>query len=393
MKILNILLSSLAILFTLHCTASGEDFQVVGNEWLWFSSNLEKTNRSFDSMRNSIIERQYSPLGNFTYDRHFERNGKPPAYGFLQLLNKDVQMARIEGKDIVFLKSGIRLPLKTDLIPSGADPASPYLMETPDLRMVLVVYPYYSYGCKDNDHIVEIYSEEGSFLHQFDSLPTHAVKNNPQLLVSPERSGCCDSLKWSMRFYDLNTGKVSSYSCPEGACGDTLFIDLERDGSFFVGLEVIGYLSGVGAFIQTNIYILNDEGLPLASGKIIHVLRSPSINNRNIQHISPFSISKLYSVEPIKGKGGNMWLLEFKDEDTRNDFVINGNNQATTPAVVFLEPKNFGQKEIIELNNQEIGALPTIVVCESGSYKIYGKMSKMMNRIEVQSDAINKIFF
>ncbi len=393
MRILNVLLSSIAILLALQGVVSAETFRVVDDEWLWFSSNLEKTDHPIDPKNNNTIEHQDLHLGNFTYDKYFERNGQPPAYNFLQLLNKDVQGARIEGKDIVFLKTGIRSPLKTDLVPSDADRASPYLMEIPNTKMVLVVYPYYFFGCKDNDHIVELYSEDGSLIHQFDSLPTHAVKKNPELLISPERSGCCDSSKWSMRFYDLKTGKVSKYGCPEGACGDLLFLKLERDGSFLVGLELIGSLSGVGAFLQTNIYIINDDGSLLASGKIIHTLRSPSIRKRNIQDISPFSISKLSSLEPVTGNGSNMWLLEFQGEDIRIPLAMHGNNKDTTPAVVFLIPRETGQKEIIEFNNQEIGSLPTIVICESGSYTLSGKMSKVVNRIKVQSDTINRIIF
>jgi hypothetical protein len=393
MRILNVLVSSIAIFFALHGVVSAKAFRVVDDEWLWFSSNLEKTNHSIDPKTNNTIEHQESQLGNAAYDKYFERNGQPPDHNFLQILNKDIQGARIEGKDIVFLKTGVRLPLKTDLIPSEADQALPYLMEIPNTRMVLVVYPYYFYGCKDNEHIVELYSEDGSLLHHFDSLPTHALKKNPDLLVSPERSGCCDSLKWSVRFYDLRKGKVSIYGCPEGACGDMLFVKLEQDHSFLVGLELIGFLPGVGVFLQTNIYIINDDGLPLASGKIIYALRSPSIHRRNIQDISPFSISKLSSLVPIPGNGSNMWLLEFKHRDIRISLVMHGKNESTTPAVVFLIPKETEHKEIIEFNNREIGFLPTIVICESGSYTILGKMSKMMNRIKVQSDAINKIIF
>ena len=390
---LNILFSIIAVLFALQGVVSAKTFRVVDNEWIWFSPNLGKTNHPIDPKMNSTIEQQDSQLGNATYDKYFERNGQPPDYSFLQILNKDIQGARLEGNDIVFLKTGIRLPLKTDLVPSGADQALPYLMEIPHTKMVLVIYPYYFYGCKDNEHTVELYSEDGFLLYQFDSLPTHAFKRNPELLISPERSGCCDSLKWNLRFYDIKKGKVLKYGCPEGACGDLLFVKIERDGPFLVGLELIGSLSGVGAFLQTNIFIINDDGLPLASGKIIHALRRPSIHGRNIQDISPFSISKLSSLVPISDNGSNMWLLEFKNGDKRSSFVMNGKDNSTTPAVVFLIPKKTGHKEIVEFNNREIGCLPTIVICESGSYTILGKMSKMMNRIKVQSDTINKIIY
>ena len=393
MQILNVFFSSIAILLSLQGVVSAETFRVADDEWLWFSSNLEKTDRIIDPKSNNTIEHQDSKLGNFTYDKYFERNGEPPAHNFLQLLNKDVQSARIEGRDIVFLKTGFRLPLKTDLAPSGTDQALPFLMEAADTKMVLAVYPYYFFGCKDNDHSVELYSEDGSLIHQFDSLPTHAVKNNPELLISPERSGCCDSLKWNIRFYDLKKGKVSKYGCPEGACGDLLFRRLARDGPFLIGLELIGSLSGVGAFLQANIFIVNDVGISLASGKIIHTLRSSSINKRNIQAISPFSISKLSSLKPVKGSGSNMWRIQFEDEVTKIPLVINGNFKNTTPAVVFLIPKEADQKRIIKFDNQDIAAMPTIGICEPGSYTLSGEMLNLAKRINVQPDMINRIIY
>jgi hypothetical protein len=393
MRILNILFSSIAIFLVLQSAVSAETFRIVNDEWVWFSSNLEMTNQSATLKTNNTIKRQDAHLGNVTYDKYFERNGQPPDYDFLQILNKDIQIARIEGNDVIFLKTGIRRPLKADLAPSGADQALPYLMEIPSKKMVLVIYPYYFYGCKDNEHIVELYSEDGSLITQFNSLPTHALKRNPELLISPERYGCCDSLQWNIRFYNLRNGKISKYECPEGACGDLLFVKLEQDGSLLVGLEIIGTLSGVGAFLQTNIGIINGDGTSLASGKIIQAFRNPSIHKRNIQDISYFSISKLLSLMPIFDNGSNKWLLEFKNEDKNNFFVLNGKDSSTTPAVVFLIPKEAENKEIIEFNNREIGFLPKIVFCEPGSYTILGKKSKMMNRIKVQSDTVNKIIY
>lgn len=109
MRILNVLLSSIAMLLALQGVVSAETFRVVDDEWLWFSSNLEKTDHIIEPKSKNTNEHQDSQLGNFTYDKYFERNGQPPAYNFLQLLNKDVQGARIEGKYIVFLKTGINL--------------------------------------------------------------------------------------------------------------------------------------------------------------------------------------------------------------------------------------------------------------------------------------------
>ena len=393
MRILNVLFSIIAIFLVMHGVLSAETFRIVDDEWVWFSSNLEKAYHSIALKTNNSIKKQDSHLGNATYDKYFERNGQPPDYDFIQILNKDIQGARIEGNDIIFLKTGIRRPLKTGIAPSGADQALPYLMEIPSNKMVLVVYPYYFYGCKDNEHIVELYTEDGSLIKQYDSLPTHAFKKNPELLVAPERYGCCDSLQWDIRFYNLKNGNISKYECPEGACGDLLFVELEQDGSLLVGLEIIGTLSGVGAFLQTNIVIIKDDGTSLASGKIIQAFRNTSVHKRNIQDISHFSISKLSSLVPIYHNGSNKWLLEFKNEDKNHTFVMNGKNSSTTPAVVFLIPKEAENKEIIEFNNREIGFLPKIVFCEPGSYTMLGKISMMMNRVEVQSDMINKLVY
>ena len=393
MRILKIFFTNLTILLVFQTAVSAESFHIVDDEWIWFSSNLKKLSSSVTSNTENTIKKQGSHLGNAAYDKYFERNGQPPDFDFIQILNKDIHAARIEGDDIIFLKTGIRRPLKTDLTPSGADQALPYLMEIPSNKMVLVVYPYYFYGCKDNEHIVELYSEDGSLIKQFDSLPTHAFKKNPDLLISPERYGCCDSLQWSIRFYNLKNGNISKYECPEGACGDLLFVKLEQDGALLVGLEIIGTFSGVGAFLQTNIVIIKNDGTSLASGKIIQAFRNPSIHKRNIQDISHFSISKLSSLVPISDNGINKWLLDFKNEDKNNSFVLNGKDSSTTPAVVFLIPKEAENKEIIEFNNREIGFLPKIIFCEPGSYTMLGKKSKMMNRLKVQSDMINKLVY
>ena len=389
MRILKIFFTNLTILLVFQTAVSAESFHIVDDEWIWFSSNLKKLSSSVTSNTENTIKKQGSHLGNAAYDRYFERNGQPPNYDFLQILKKDIHAARIEGNDIIFVKTGIRRPLKTDLAPSGADQALPYLMEIPSKKMVLVVYPYYFFGCKDNEHAVEIYSEDGSLISKFDTLPTHVFRGNPDLLISPERYGCCDSLQWSIRFYNLRNWKISKYECPEGACGDLLFVKLAQDGSLVVGLEIIGTFRGVGAFLQTNIAVVNGEGKKLASAKTIQVFRNPLIDKRNIQDISNFSISKLSKLKPISDNGSNRWILEFQNENKKISFEMNGNFKSTTPAVVFLAPRKVENKEIIELNNREIGFLPKIVFCEPGSYAIIGKTSKINKRIMVQSDQVN----
>jgi hypothetical protein len=389
MRILSILFSNLTILLVLQAAVSAETFHIVDDEWIWFSSNLKKSSSSVTSNTENTINKQGSHLGNAAYDKYFEHNGQPPDYDFLQVLKKNIHAARIEGNDIIFVKKGIRRPLKTDLAPSGADQALPYLMGIPRKKMVLVVYPYYFFGCKDNEHIVEIYSEDGSLISKLNTLPTHVFKRNSDLLISPERYGCCDSLQWSIRFYNLRNWKISKYECPEGACGDLLFVKLAQDGLLVVGLEIIGTYKGVGAFLQTNIAIVNGNGKSIASAKIIQVFQNPLIDKRNIQDISDFSISKLSSLEPISDNGNNRWILEFHNENKKISFEMNGNFKSATPAVVFLAPRKVENKEIIKFNNREIGFLPKIVFCEPGSYAIIGKTSKIKKRIMVQSDQVN----
>ena len=393
LRILKIFFSNLTMLLVFQTAVSAETFHIVDDELIWFSSNLKKSSGSVPSNTENTIKIQGSHLGNAAYDKYFERNGQPPDYDFLQVLKKDSHAARIVGNDIIFVKTGIRRPLKADLAPSGADQAQPYLMEIPSKKVVLVVYPYYFFGCKDNEHAVEIYSEDGSLISKFDTLPTHVFRGNPDLLISPERYGCCDSLQWSIRFYNLRNWKISKYECPEGACGDLLFVKLAQDGPLVVSLEIIGTFRGVGAFLQTNIAIVNGDGKSLASGKIIQVFQNPLIDKRNIQDVSNFSISKLSSLEPISDHGNNRWILEFKNENEKVSFEMNGNFKSTTPAVVFLAPRKVESKEIIELNNREIGFLPTMVLCEPGSYAIIGKTSKINKRIKVKSDKVNNKIF
>ena len=166
---------------------------------------------------------------------------------------------------------------------------------------------------------------------------------------------------------------------------------LTRGGPFLVGLERIGSLAGVGAFLQTDIFIIHDDGVPSASGKIIHTLRSPSVNRGNIQAVSPFSISKLSSLEPVKGRGSNLWLLQFEGGDTKVPLLLNGNIKDETPAVVFLIPKETDQKRIIKFDNQDIAAIPAIGICDPGSYTLSDEMNNMVKRIDVQPDMINRI--
>jgi hypothetical protein len=367
-------------------------FKVIRNEFFWHSSNLTEIEVSENQNIPLSLKSEQLPLGYLAYDRYFEQHGTSPPLNFIQPLERGSNSAALlNEKQIIFNKYGLTKSLKANIIPSGTDPAAPYLLGIPASNMVLIVYPYYFYGCKQNDHIVEVYSEFGSLLHTFDSLPTHSLTTNPNILISPEKSGCCDSLRWSIRFYNLDTGVVTNFSCPEGFCGDVLFTKLGNDGPFIVGLEITGSVQGVGATLQTNIFVIDTDGSLLASGKMIHAVRNPSIHKQHLRDISPYGISKLLSLKPAKD---NMaWYMLFDDDNRQIVLKLAGVSYNLTPAVAFLIAKNPDDKESVKLNDQQLGTLPILGISEPGEYTFSRKNSKSALRMHMQADKINKLIF
>ncbi len=367
-------------------------FKLIRSEFFWHSSTLKELEVFGNQNIALSLDSEQIPLGYLAHDRYFEQHGTSPPLNFIQPLKKgSSSAARLNGKQIIFFKNGLKKSLKANITPSGADPAAPYLLGIPDANLVLIVHPYYLYGCKQNDHIVEVYSEFGSLLHTFDSLPTHALNTNPNILISPEKSGCCDSLRWSIRFYNLETGVVSDFSCPEGFCGDVLFTKLGTDGPFIVGIEIAGSVQGIGATLQTNIFVIDTDGSLLASGKMIHAARNPSIRKQQLRNISPYGISKLVSLKPAKD---NMaWYMLFDVDNRQIVLKLAGVSYDLTPAVAFLIAKNPDDKESIKLNDQQLGTLPILGISEPGEYAFSRKNSKSALRMHIQADKINKLIF
>ena len=177
-------------------SALAEAFKVIRTEFIWHSSNWTELQVSGNLNIAMSENSAHLTLGYLTHDRYFEQHGTSPPLNFIQPLKRgSSSTAHLSGKQIIFSKFGLKRSLKTNIFPSGADPAAPYLVGVPDSNLVLIVYPYYFYGCKEDDHIVEVYSEFGSLLHTFDSLLTHVLNTNPNILISPDKSGCCDSLR------------------------------------------------------------------------------------------------------------------------------------------------------------------------------------------------------
>ncbi|UCF94766.1 MAG: hypothetical protein JSW39_11625, partial [Desulfobacterales bacterium] len=236
-----ILVASLVIVMALLGNTPAHAFKVVDRQFLWLSANFAEIPDPTNPDVAESSNRARLPLGHLAHDRYLEQHGSAPPLNFLQALQRGARsVARLSENDIVFHQAGQKKPLKTDIVPAGAERAAPYLLGVPISDFVLVVYPYYFYGCKENDYMVEVYSRYGSHLYTFDSLPTHVLRDNPRILIAPQKSGCCDSLRWSIRFYNLDTGFVSDFTCPEGLCGDLLFTQLDQEGVFIVGQEIIG---------------------------------------------------------------------------------------------------------------------------------------------------------
>jgi hypothetical protein len=206
---------------------SGEMFQLVEKEFIWTSPNLIPT----DSLQTD--ETKLPPLGSLSFKNYFDRHGTHALLPFLRpLKEKNVRIAQIEKGDILFRKTGKNVPLNRSLVPSWGKPVPPYLLVTPNQKWILVVYPYYVYQDKENRYVSEVFDDQGVPLMTLENLPTHVSSKNPDLLISPEKTGCPESLKWAIRFYNLKEGSVSEYSCPEGFCGDILFTKLGDKGPF-----------------------------------------------------------------------------------------------------------------------------------------------------------------
>ncbi|UCD82556.1 MAG: hypothetical protein JSW26_14350, partial [Desulfobacterales bacterium] len=221
------LLGSVVLLLQLYSPSLGaEGVTQFDKTFHWASANmiLSQTTELSESQQTGGSVGNNRPLRDNAYNFHFDSFGAPPPFDFLAKLQPSgPDSVEIESRQIKFKKSGKTVPLNTSLIPSWADPAKPYALSTPFLDKVVIVYPYYFYQCKENKYFAELYSLEGNLVQTFDTLPTHVALNNPNLLISPERSGCCESIRWDFRFYNIAQKTVTQLFCPEGFCGDVLF--------------------------------------------------------------------------------------------------------------------------------------------------------------------------
>ena len=397
---ISLFLSIFVLLSHIQSVMAGK-FIVVENEFHWHSSNLTEVpvaQIQNIQVKKGYLEKNRTPLGDMAYNKHFDSFGAPPPLNFLRPLKKGVSpLAQIKGRYVLFHKTGTEIPLNRSIVPSWADPADPYLLSIPDFDRVFVAYPYYLFQCKENKSFTEMYSDNGVLLATFDTLPTHYSVSNPYLLVSPERSGCCDSLKWSIRFYNLHQGSVSEYNCPEGFCGDVLFTKLGKEGPFLIVQEIVGYAEEIGLSLQTNIYIIKNDGTLSASGKIIHAVHHPNISKHMMQASSPYAVSNLVAVDLLPGRDN--WLIHFVVNTEKKTLKLVSTYKNVPPSVVFLlskDPSAYENKGLVKIAGKTLGNLPLLGITEHGqhTFSVFfdeGSPEKVVTNIE--SDRINIVTF
>ncbi len=371
--------------------ALGETLQVVDKDFLWTSPNLIQA----DSVQKFVTK--LPSLGSLSFNNYFDRYGTHPSLPFLRpLKEKNVTIAQIEKGHILFRKTGKRVPLNRSLVPSWGNPVPPYLLATPNQKWILVVHPYYVYQDKENRYVTEVFNNEGIPLMTVESLPTHVSSKNPDLLISPEKTGCCESLKWTIRFYNLKEGSISEYSCPEGFCGDILFTKLGDKGPFIIAQEIVGRIAQIGASMQTNFYVVENDGRLSASGKILFIIREPNLDPKKLESLSPFAISNLISMEPLPGKEG--WILHFSKGGQGKALKLASNYLESPPSPVFLLPKDPSMtgKKGIKIGDRHLGKLPLLGVTQPGqvSFELSpegGQEEKVLK--EIRSDFVNILAF
>jgi hypothetical protein len=394
-----IVLCAVLFIVPIEQTLAGA-FEVVQSEFFWSSSNLTPVDPAKDrAIKEGTLKKKSVPLGELSYKDHFDLYGTPPSSKFLLPLKEgDSSLAQIKDGHILFRKTGNKIPLNTSIIPSWANPVPPHIVPIPIIDRILVVYPYYLYQDKENEYSTEMYSDRGVLLSTFDSLPTHVSLSNPYLLISPEKSGCCESLKWSFRFYNLQDGSLSEYSCPEGACGNVLFTKLGDKGPFIVVQEIVGKMSEIGASMQTNFFVVGNEGKLLASGKTIYAVREPNLDQRRLEALAPYAISNLISIDPLPDK--NSWLLHFGRQGKKGALRLVSTFLDSAPSVVFLlfkDPSLNQKRGEMKISEKPLGNLPLLLIAEPGPYTFStlhenGRADKVLTK-DILADQINVVIF
>ncbi len=287
---------------------------VTGMSALWHGSSLTRLPAQ-QARAPGPAER----LGNLAYDGHFIRLGYPPEWPFLLPLQApDPHVARIEGDRVLFVSSGAEVHLSKDVYPDVATPAATFLLSAPRGDRVLIVQPYYMFRDKATRYVVSVHDTDGVAGPSFNSLPTHALAGDPGILVAPERAGCCENMTWSIRFYDLQSGSMTTFDCPPGRCGDLVLARHAGTGDLILGVEQLETRLGQGVIVETRLAVVSPGGREIVGGRLVFAARDnqfgmtgpdiPCANRTLVAVRSPYALSNLVSAEPA---AGGAWVFRF----------------------------------------------------------------------------------
>jgi len=374
-------------------------FMIVDKDFFWASPNLTQV-QLVQSKQDSKSQRSKKarPIEELSYNSYFDQKGAHPPYLFLKPLKEgDLLVAKIKDGHLLLRKAGRRIPLGLPSFPQGASPVPSYLLSTPNGKWILVVYPYYLHQEKENRYLTEVYTDRGARVATYDNLPTHVSASNPDLLVSPERTGCCGSLKWSIRCYLPEPASVTELNCPEGFCGDVLFTKLGDNGTFLMVQEIVGRVGEIGASMQTNFYMVENDGRLSTSGKAPYAIRDPKLNQQKWEFLSPFAISNLISIDPLFEKDG--WGILFDIGAQRSTFELKSTYKDPAPSIVFLLPKDpsvNAKKGVVKVKGNHLGTLPILGVTHPGQVRFEVSFESDRQEIvekEIKFDVVNIIMF
>jgi hypothetical protein len=216
------------------------------------------------------------PLGRLAYNAHFDETGAPPPMDFLVPLQApEPEAARLTPRGVYLAGRATPVALLADAYPALAQRGEPYLL-APPAGGVLVAYPYFLFGAKHTYYTVQRLDAAGRAVARYDHLPTHALAAQPDVLVAVERSGCCESLQWSVRIYAPD-GSVTEHGCPEGACGDVVFAALAPGGPYLLGMESLQRVAETGSAVATRLFVLDGEGRVQAQGTLLFAIRDRAL--------------------------------------------------------------------------------------------------------------------
>ena len=313
----SILVCGVLGLWSSSLTSAADQTASANDRPLWHSSSFSGVaDQTGEGGRSSS---KGDRLGDLAYNQYFETHGGPPPYDFLRpLMPAPSSLAILEEGTLVFRRTGARVHLANPPLPPQGNAASPYLLTSDDDTWVLVVQPYYVLQGKEARYFTDVYSALGEFQARFDSLPTHTLGGNRDLLVAADREGCCDSFHWVIRFYDVVRSTTAEYACPVNRCGDVLFVQLPA-GPILIAAESVGMFEQQPT-VETSVYIIGQSGVLLASGKLVYPLqaaddhvstdRQCGFPNVFAGH-SPLGVQSIVSVIPTPTRDG--WIVLFRD--------------------------------------------------------------------------------